>query len=63
MQDLEYGLASGISEDPDSTCAWLLPVQTVGSKVKHLTCRFVDEVGRPAAPGARGKIVVRDNAS
>lgn len=58
-EDLPYGevsIAEGVEGEP--THAFLLNGATAGSRVKQLSYRMVDEVGRPAAAGVRGKLQV-----
>lgn len=43
----------------DDTLVWQLTGIDAGSRVKGLAVRCVDEVGRPAAVGVKGRVQVR----
>jgi hypothetical protein len=45
--------------DGEDVLVWQLLGMTAGDRVKGLAVRCVDEVGRPATAGVKGKVQVR----
>jgi hypothetical protein len=45
--------------DGEDVLVWQLQGLTAGERVKGLAVRCVDEVGRPATAGVKGKVQVR----
>jgi hypothetical protein len=45
--------------DGEQLLVWQLTGVEAGSRIKGLAVRCVDEVGRPAAVGVKGKVQVR----
>lgn len=56
MQELSRRIQKGA--DGEDILVWQLQGVTAGSRVKGLAVRCVDEVGRPATAGVKGKVQV-----
>lgn len=57
LQELSRRLQKGA--DGEDVLVWQLQGLTAGERVKGLAVRCVDEVGRPATSGVKGKVQVR----
>lgn len=47
--------------DGEDVLVWQLQGVTAGERLKGLAVRCVDEVGRPATAGVKGKVQVRNS--
>jgi hypothetical protein len=57
LQELSRRMHKG--PDGEDLLVWQLQGVTAGERIKGLAVRCVDEVGRPATAGVKGKVTVR----